>query len=244
MNQVTNLDAPETTAARRAVILKKPFLKGFYDSFYTFIKGYYSGGFWIELGSGAGYIKSVIPGIKTSDYLELPDQDLQVDALNMPFESESVDGICMLDVLHHLQDPGRFFEEALRVLKPGGKIVMQEPANTAFGRFIYRNFHHELFEPAETTWKLPPGGPLSMGNGAIPWIIFVRDRKIFETRFPQLKIQYFEGVHPFLYLFSGGFTAPQLLPSFLLPAILFIDRIFGKWSAWPMFMRVVVTKKP
>jgi SAM-dependent methyltransferase len=239
----TDLDAPETTAARREVIFKKPLLKAFYDSFYSFLTNEHSGGFWVELGSGAGYIKQFIPDIKTSDYLDLPDQDLIIDATKMPFNDASVDGICMLDVLHHIPDNDAFLREAVRVLKPGGKIVMQEPANTFFSRFIYQHFHHEPFLPDAPDWKLPPGGPLSMANGALPWIIFIRDRARFEAAFPDLRILSITGVHPVLYLLSGGFTAPQLVPGFLAPLITRIDSLLSKIPALPMFMRVVVEKR-
>ena len=43
-------------------------------------------------------------------------------------------------------DSYRFLVELERCLKPGGKIVMIEPANTRFSRLIFRRFHHEMFE--------------------------------------------------------------------------------------------------
>lgn len=242
-NNVADLDKPETTAARRAVILKKPLLKAFYDSFYTFVKAEHTAGLWVELGSGAGYIKQFIPDVKTSDYLNLPDQDMQIDATNMPFEKETVSGICMLDVLHHIPDNEAFLREAMRVLKPGGKIVMQEPANTPAGRFIYRNFHHEPFEPNAQDWKLPPGGPLSMANGALPWIIFSRDHAHFDRLFPELKVVSISYVHPILYLVSGGFTFRQLVPNFLSGLLIPLDRWLTRFSALGMFTRIVVEKR-
>jgi len=82
----------------------------------------------------------------------------------------------MFDVLHHIPHPREFFKEALRCLKVGGQIGMIEPANTLWGRFIYKNFHHEGFD-TKAGWKLSAGGPLSNGNGAIPWIIFRETEK-------------------------------------------------------------------
>jgi SAM-dependent methyltransferase len=240
---VNNLDAPETTAARGGVILSKPLLKYFYDRFYHFVKSEYKGGFWVELGSGAGFIKLVIPDMITSDYLELPGQDMRLDATAMPFENNSVDGLCMMNVLHHIQDTEAFFAEAVRVLKPGGKVVMQEPANTLFSRFIYTFLHHEPFDTVAVNWKLPPGGPLSMANGALPWIIFKRDRQRFEALFPELEIRTLYGVHPVLYLASGGFSARQLVPSWMEGIVIAGDRLLARLPWFPLFKRIVLVKR-
>ena len=48
----------------------------------------------------------------------------------------------------------------------------------------------------------------------IPWIIFFRDRKLFEKEYPGLKIVKLKPHTPFRYLLSGGFSYRQLLPSF------------------------------
>ncbi|MBK8443443.1 MAG: hypothetical protein IPL35_08515 [Sphingobacteriales bacterium] len=56
---------------------------------------------------------------------------------------------------------------------------MSEPANTAWGRFFYQNFHHEPFQPEAASWEIPSTGPLSGANGALPWIIFKRDIDLF-----------------------------------------------------------------
>jgi hypothetical protein len=95
---------------------------------------------------------------------------------------------------------------------------MIEPANTLWARFIYKNFHHELFDP-QAEWGLEKIGPVSHGNGAIPWIIFSRDRGIFEKEFPQLRIVRLRNHTPLRYLLSGGLTLRQMVPSFTYPLI-------------------------
>eukprot|EP01036_Dinobryon_divergens_P048614 gene48614-65203_t len=130
----------------------------------------------------------------------------------MPFETGSVAGIFMIDVLHHIPQPALFLKEAERVLAKGGKILMTEPANSAWGRFIYRNFHHEPFEP-KGGWEIPATGPLSGANGALPWIIFERDRQKFEAEFPHLKIESIRYHTPLRYLLSGGVSKRQLAPN-------------------------------
>jgi SAM-dependent methyltransferase len=143
----------------------------------------------------------------------------------MPFERASVDAFFMFDVLHHITDPRAFFREALRCLKIGGRIVMIEPANTLWSRFIYKNFHHELFD-TQAKWEmdsLQETGPLSHGNGALPWIIFSRDRRVFENEFPSLRIVRMRNHTPLRYLLSGGLTLRQLVPSFTYPAVKAIE---------------------
>jgi len=227
--RVKDLDDPATTLLHAEIVQKKPFLKKLYIDFYKqFGKAVLRLGtphgaesekkVLVELGSGGGFIKEVIDGVTTSDILELPNVDKVFSALDMPFEDTSVDAFFMFDVLHHITNPGAFFKETIRCLKLSGKIVMIEPANTLWARFIYKNFHHELFDP-QAQWELEEVGPVSHGNGAMPWIIFSRDRRIFEKEFPQLRIVRMRNHTPLRYLLSGGLTLRQLLPSFTYPLI-------------------------
>jgi hypothetical protein len=83
---------------------------------------------------------------------------------------------------------------------------MIEPWVTPWSRFIYRCFHKEPFCPDATTWEFPSSGPLSGANGALPWIIFARDRSQFEREFPEWHIRKIEPNMPVRYLLSGGMS--------------------------------------
>lgn len=218
---IKDLDDPATTLLHAEIVQKKKFLKKIYIDFYKELGKVITEPekkVLVELGSGGGFIKEVIEGVITSDILELPNLDKVFSALDMPFEDRSVDAFFMFDVLHHIAEPGGFFNEAIRCLKPAGKIVMIEPANTLWARFIYKNFHHELFDP-QAQWGLEEIGPVSHGNGAMPWIIFSRDRGIFEKEFPELRIVRMRNHTPLRYLLSGGLTLRQMVPSFTYPLI-------------------------
>lgn len=53
------------------------------------------------------------------------------DATSIPFERESFDMVTCQTVLIHLKDPRQGLREMLRVLKPGGLLLLAEPNNFA-----------------------------------------------------------------------------------------------------------------
>lgn len=241
-----DLDAPETTVCHGEMIRRKPILRAFYEDVYAHFLDQAQelpDGVQLELGSGGGFLKDRLPDVVTSDVLPLPNVDLPLDALDMPFDDATVSAVYMLDVLHHLPDVGKFLDEAQRCLAPRGRIVMVEPANTVFGRFVYQNFHHEPFLPDAPDWTLPEGGPMSVANGALPWIVFVRDLEVFQARYPQLRIRALGYWAPFRYLASGGVSMHQLVPIALFPVVLFTEWLLSPLNAQlGMFMRITVEK--
>ena len=135
-----------------------------------------------------------------------------LDGQELPLASEALRDIVMINVLHHLPRPRRFFAEACRCLRPGGVVVMIEPWVTPWSRLIYGRLHHEPFCPEATAWEFPPRGPLSGANAALPWIIFARDLGIWAQEFPQLRLRMIELGLPFRYLLSGGMSRLSLSP--------------------------------
>lgn len=216
-----SLDDTASTLLHAEVLQRKGFLLQLYTDFYRTLRAHVEpieGKTIVELGSGGGFIKDIIPNAVTSDVLPLPSVDRVFSACDMPFDDRSVDAIVMIDVLHHIPDARAFFREAIRCLHPGGRIVMIEPANTLFARFIYTHFHHEGFDPA-ADWSFASEGPLASANGALPWIIFHRDRSVFEKEFSSLSILKLQPHTPLRYLLSGGFTLRQLVPSWSYPLV-------------------------
>jgi SAM-dependent methyltransferase len=240
-----SLDDPQRTLIHRDIILSKKFLKklylNWYQEFIEVSKDLPPGDI-IELGSGGGFLKEVLPKVITSDILPLPNCDRQFSALGMPFNDNSVSGIFMIDVFHHIPDSKQFLKEAYRVLKPGGKIVMIEPANSVWGRFIYKNFHHEPFDP-KAAWILPQSGPMSGANGALPWIVFERDRQSFEKQFPNLKIDSIKFHTPFRYLLSGGVSRKALVPGWSFSFFTYIENKINIFSQYiSMFQTIQLLK--
>jgi SAM-dependent methyltransferase len=245
-NQIKDLDDPHNIYYLRRVIQRKPFLRNVYLSFYKVFTDIIAltlmEGDIIELGSGAGFLKKIIPTVITSDIIPYEGVDLVFSGLEMPFKTNSTRAFLMIDVLHHIKDSRLFFKEMQRCLKIGGKIVMIEPANTWFSRFIYTKFHHEPFEPLGD-WGFEEGGPLSGANMAIPYIIFDRDIKQFIQEFPDLRIDSITLHTPFRYLLSGGLSFRQLLPSWSYNLVLFLESLLSPFSAsLGMFMTIELKK--
>ena len=51
---------------------------------------------------------------------------LQADAARLPFADGSIDGILVVDALHHFMEPKRIVDEMLRVLNRDGRLLIEE----------------------------------------------------------------------------------------------------------------------
>ncbi len=241
-----NLDSPQRTLFHREIILRKPFLKRLYKEWYAVFLSEMRSlpiGKCVEIGSGGGFLKELEPSIITSDILSLPHTDLTFSAFDMPFNDSELSALFLLDTFHHIPDSTLFLKEASRVLKKGGKIIMIEPANTSWGRFIYRNLHHEPFNE-KGDWQLPESGPMSGANGALPWIVFERDIDLFRKRFPEFEIDQIYYHTPLRYLLSGGVSYKTIFPGWSFGFLTQTDRLLTRVSnQFSMFMTIKVVKK-
>lgn len=245
--EIQNLDDPRTILLHGTIIRKKPFLRKLYLDFYRIFEERVPDlrrGRCVEIGSGGGFIKEVFPEVITSDLFESRGIDRSFSAAQMPFEDGSIDAFLMIDVFHHVPETRRFLGELARCLKEEGKVVMIEPANTSWGRFLYRHFHHEDFDP-RADWGLANQGRLSSGNGALPWIVFRRDEARTRKEFPALEVKEMKPFLPFRYLLSGGVSIRQLVPSWTYPFIKGIEWLLTPLNGWlGMFYIIEIEKRP
>jgi len=55
------------------------------------------------------------------------DVDIFCEATAVPLPDDSVDFILCTEVLHDIREPGLFFQEVFRLLKPGGRLFLTSP---------------------------------------------------------------------------------------------------------------------
>jgi SAM-dependent methyltransferase len=246
-----DLDDPATTDRRREIVKSKGLLKRIYDQWYAMIvAGLAEGdrildGPILELGSGGGFLNESIDGLITSEVFHCKHVNLAADALALPFAPASLRAIVMIDVLHHIPNVRLFLGEAERCLSEGGTIVMIEPWLSRWSKLVYTRLHHEPFLPDAPEWSFPSSGPLSGSNGALPWIVFERDRTVFEREFPRLEIKSLKPIMPIQYLVSGGVSMRSLAPGWSCSIWKALETALNPhMKDWGMFAFIVLRKRP
>jgi SAM-dependent methyltransferase len=240
-----DIDDPKTTRLRRQIIQEKYFLRKIYQEWYQSIAAVLPSGEGavLELGAGAGFMSDFVPDLITSELFHCPDIRMVLSGLSLPFRARSLRAIVMTDVLHHIPQPRLFFGEAVRCVRPGGVIAMIEPWVTPWSRIVYTRLHHEPFQPETASWELPGSGPLSGANGALPWVIFARDRLRFEQEFPQWRIDLIKPIMPVRYLLSGGVSLRGLTPGWSFGLWRQLENALGRWSSLlAMFAQIVLRR--
>lgn len=238
-------DDPRAPEVHRAIIRQKRALRDIYDEWYAALADAVgSRGPVFEIGSGAGYLADRLPGLVTSDVRATPAARLVCDALALPVRDGALGALVMTNALHHLPDAAQFLDEAARALRPGGRLAMIEPWVSSWSRFVYGRLHHEPFDPDATAWSISGTGPLSAANGALPWIMFVRDRQRFEREHPEWGIAVVRPGWPLRYLLSGGVSLRSLIPPGAAGVCRALDRFLERRAdSWAMFALIVLERR-
>lgn len=240
-----DIDDPQTTNLRRRIIAEKPFLRRIYQEWYADIAAALPPppGTVLELGSGAGFLAEMLPDMFASDIMLCPHIDAVLDGHALPVRARSLRAIVMTNVFHHLAQPRRFLAEAARCVRPGGALVLVEPWVTPWSRLIYTRLHHEPFDPDAAAWEFPPSGPLSGANGALPWIIFQRDRDRLRVEFPEWRLDTITPSMPLCYLLSGGVSLRSLMPGWSFGLWRGVEGLLDPWANdLAMFARIVLIR--
>jgi SAM-dependent methyltransferase len=232
-------------ADHRGVWERKPVLRLVYEDFYDRIAAACRAGRTIEIGGGIGNLKGRLTDVVATDIQSAPWLDCIADAQRLPFADACAANIVMVDVLHHLEFPLVFFREAARVLRPGGRVLMVEPAITWGSTAFYRLFHHESVRTAADALKDgspdPRRDPYD-SNQAIPTLIATRDRDRFHRLVPTLRITGVQWFGLAAYPLSGGFQPWSLIGGDVARRLLRFERALepalGRFTAFRMLLTV------
>jgi len=235
-------DAPRQIEKHRARWYAKPSLRAVYQDYQNRIKRALAAGPVLEIGGGSGNLRDVLPDIVSLDVQWAPWLDVVADAHSLPFAPASFANIVMLDVFHHLSYPTRFLQEAMRVLRPGGRLIMIEPNVSPVSWIFFKLLHEEPvvlntdpFDPA------PRSGPQPYeSNQAIPFLMFIRESRRLETAVPQLRLLTTERFSLWAYPLSGGFQPWTLLPARLAEPLLRLESKLNRYLGWLAGFRLMV----
>lgn len=209
---------------------RKPVLRLAYRAFHQRIAAHIDpslSGRIVELGSGIGNIRDVIPGVVRTDLFPNPWIDQVENAYALSFRDNELSHLILFDVFHHLRHPRTALQECRRVLQPRGRAILFEPYVSLAGRLVYGPLHHE---PIGFSDPIAPDAPpgfapnrddyyAAQGNATRVfwhgehaeivdgWDVIARERI---------------GAWP--YALTGGYSKPQLYPTALYGLLSALDK--------------------
>jgi len=199
----------------------------------------------IEIGAGVSPIRDSYSDVMATDIVSGPGLDRVLNAEDMDLESGSIRALFGQNCFHHFPHPERFFKELERVLLPGGGAILLEPYYGPFASFLYKRlFRTEGFDKNFSSWETPMTGPMNGANQALSYIVFVRDRREFLDKFPNLKIVYEAPCSNYLkYIVSGGLNFRQLCPDWAGTLLDLIQRVLSPFNRLLALHHVIVLQK-
>ncbi len=229
---------------------KKPILKKIYHDFHQKIAAQLSNlsePLVVELGSGVGNIKEVIPDCLRTDLFPNPWLDQVENAYKLSFADVSLSDLILFDVFHHLHYPGNAFREFERVLRPGGKVIIFDPCMSLLGFLTFGLFHHEpVAWFSEITWNAPLNWSVEKtdyyaAQGNATRIFFGSEKTTILEKWDVAYRQRFSAIS---YIGSGGYSKPQMYPDSFYPALRLVEKILDLFPAlFSTRCLVVLSKK-
>ena len=213
---------------------KKPLLRKIYLAFHRSIADHLltrRDAYTVELGSGIGNIKKVIPRCIRTDLFPNPWIDTIENAYQLSFADNTVDNLILFDVFHHLRYPGTALEEFHRVLTPNGRVLIFDPCMSILGLVVFGLFHHEelglgnkiqMFAPEK--WS-PKNDFYYAAQGNASRIFLSRKYQYFLTNWRIIARQRFSAIS---YVASGGYSGVQLYPDHAYALMKSIDGICNR----------------
>ena len=183
----------------------------------------------VELGSGIGKLRDVIPECILTDLFPNPQVDQIENAYRLSFKDSSVSNLILFDVFHHLLHPGTALQEFYRVLVPKGRIIIFDPYISFLGIIVYGLMHPEPISSrkpikwfAPSDWS-PEKEHYYAAQGNATRIFFSPDFKNNLSSWKKIQELRLSAIS---YVATGGFSRYQLYPHFALPFMENLDKIF------------------
>ncbi len=223
----------------RALWNSKPGLRAVYSDIYRRMLAQAVPGPILEIGGGSGNFKSFVPSAISTDITPAAWLDVVCDAQHLPFANESFANVVMVDVLHHVEFPMQALRELERVLVPGGRAILCEPAITVLSKPFYRRFHPEAVDvsadPLKTGAINAEKDPWD-SNQAIPTLLVGRFRDQLAGVLPSLQLRSVDWFSFVAYPLSGGFRPWSALPAFMARPLLAVEwhmrKLIGRFAAF------------
>lgn len=209
----------------------KPVLQEIYKSFYQLIKQNLSlniDGLTVEIGSGIGRLKEVIPHCICTDIFNNQYIDQAENAYKLSFADSSLSNLILFDVFHHIEYPGTALKEFHRVLKPKGRVMIFDPAISLLGFLVYGLCHKEPINyRKKIAWFAPDDfcperSSYYAAQGNVSRIFHSMDYKNALKDWEQMRSIKLSAIS---YVASGGYSKRALYPVNLLPIIKIVDSI-------------------
>lgn len=189
----------------------------------------------LEVGAGAGFSKYFINNqnykicdIENHEHLDLK----MIDAQNTGLDSESFNFVIASNMLHHVAFPLKFLNEMHRILKPGGKLIIQEAYCSIIFQIITIIMKHEGFDFTKNVWsgndEMADSDDAWAGNIAVPHLIFDDKNKFYKEFHSKFKIKHEKIYECLIFLNSGGVSSKTFylpLNNFFLKIVDYLDKI-------------------
>jgi SAM-dependent methyltransferase len=209
----------------------KPVLRRAYRAFHERIAAHLDpslSGKIVELGSGIGNIRDVIPGCIRTDLFANPWIDQVENAYSLSFQDGECSHLILFDVFHHLRHPRTALQECRRVLQNGGRVILFEPYVSLAGRLVYGPLHHEpigfdqpIALDAPESWSADRDAYYAAQGNAT--------RLFWKREYPEIlkgwDVVARERLGAWSYALTGGYSKPQLYPSALYGVMSSFDRL-------------------
>jgi SAM-dependent methyltransferase len=245
-----DIDGEERVQVHRRILARRPMIREVFAEFHAIFADcdarYFSGaGAYVEIGAGAAPMRDRDPSVLATDLVYSSHLDCVIDAQRLALKAGSVRALFAQHCFHHIPEPDAFFCELTRVLVSGGGAVLIEPYYGPLASLVFKRlFASENFDVSVEGWSTPATGPSSGANQALSYIVFERDRPMFEKKYPELEIvTEFPLGNYIRYLASGGLNFKQFAPDVSVPLLKAIEFVLRPLKHQLALHHVVVLRK-